>query len=75
MNERHDIEKVVQLFAGDRMFCTECKQELGGGGDSNANHYLEQHAFVLLHVGSQTERMNDDFHISTVYVVGKPRKV
>lgn len=73
-NYYEGIQHVVFISTDVEQSCEHCTERVGGNryfGES-INHYIEQHGYKLLHVGSETTR--DDagtpWH-TTVSVVGK----
>jgi hypothetical protein len=66
----HDkIAHEIEISSDIGRACEHCNQRVGGGWtddgiiDESINHYIEQHGYKLLHVGTQTYTGDD----------GKPR--
>ena len=68
-----DVKHVIELKRDTSGRCEECRTSVDGQDLTKAiNHYLA-HDYVLLHVGSETERSSDgDAWIhSTIAILGK----
>jgi hypothetical protein len=70
------IRRTVEISSNISQGCDHCNQFVGGGlGDgslaTSINHYIEQHGYKLLHVGTQTNHDNDGkpWH-NTIAVLG-----
>jgi hypothetical protein len=67
------VTHVVHISTSARRGCAECDQLIYGKHlDWAINHYIENHGYRLLHVGTETGR-DDDGNLlhSTVAVLGK----
>jgi hypothetical protein len=54
--------------------CEICHTDLPYGGNCiafNANHYLQQHEYTLLHVGQETTDVDGKLYHHTVAILGK----
>ncbi len=53
--------------------CAECDQGLSGYDDFKGcvEHYIKQHGYRLLHVGTETENLSEGLGHSTVAILGK----
>ena len=73
-NYYEGVQHVVFISTDITTGCEHCNERIGGterfGG--SINHYIEQHGYKLLHVGSETIRdfAGTPWH-TTIAVVGK----
>jgi len=67
------VKHVVQLSTNIGESCKHCSTQVGiDNFASGINHYIQQHDYKLLHVGSETSRdMEGKIYNSTVAVLGK----
>ena len=68
-----DVQHVVHISTNEKKACELCGHMLLAE-DSLAgpvNHYLQEHGYKLLHVGSETSHGQSGPRHSTVAVVGK----
>lgn len=49
-----DVESVVRLSSSESVPCQCCDAFLDGDLDEGINHYLQDHSYTLLHVGTET---------------------
>jgi hypothetical protein len=71
----HQIEKIVHVSTNVSSGCLECGGAAVGQDRfaASVNHYLEEHGYVLLHVGQETDQDAEGRQIrSTVAVIGLP---
>jgi hypothetical protein len=73
-NYYEGVEHVVYISTDVSTGCEHCDKMLGGSANfaESINHYIDQHGYKLLHVGSETTRddVGNPWHCS-VAVVGK----
>lgn len=69
-----DAKGVVTVSTNIGQKCDECDYWVDGAEkfDEGVNHYIQEHGYKLLHVGSQTSHADDGLWHSTVAVLGKP---
>ena len=68
-----DINHVIHISTDVSKGCEHCHFLIGGSlrFAESINHYIEQHGYKLLHVGSETTGDCDTPWNTTVAVVGK----
>lgn len=68
-----DVQHVVHVSTGVEMGCDQCSESVGGEHFAESiNHYIEQHGYRLLHVGSEWGESADcSPTFFTVAVLGK----
>lgn len=76
MAQASDVKGIVHIISGSPDdFCSECRYGFPRKDtpfQEAVNHYLQAHAYKLLHVGQQTYTDDDGQpHHSTVAVLGK----
>jgi hypothetical protein len=70
-----DVREVVYLRTNVSTGCCHCDRRVGGEDEfaDSVNHYIQQHRYILLHVGQQTTRDGDGMPWqTTVAVLGLP---
>ena len=67
------VENVVYISTNIGTGCKHCTEQIGTDRLAESiNHYITQHGYKLLHVGTETSRdMNGNPWHSTVAVLGK----
>jgi len=66
------IEHVVHISTDVTTSCEHCRISVGGNLAESINHYIEEHDYKLLHVGSEYLTASDgSASFATVAVVGK----
>lgn len=70
-----DTKHVVQVSSNISQSCQLCNRFFPVHEtsilESQINHYIEEHGYRLLHVGTETDRGDDGLYHSTVGVLGK----
>ncbi|KTC95508.1 hypothetical protein [Legionella feeleii] len=52
--------------------CKDCSLSIRNGLDEMMNHYLQQHGYVILHIGAESERDFDHSLLThTIVILGK----
>ena len=73
-NSIQGVSHVVQIDTNTTGGCEHCNASIGGRESlaESINHYIEQHGYKLLHVGSQTSHGPDGtpWH-DTIALLGK----
>jgi hypothetical protein len=72
-NYYEGIKHVVYVSTGEQKECEHCGESVGGSLFAKAvNHYIEEHGYKLLHIGTDTNWSDEGtpWH-DTVAVVGK----
>jgi hypothetical protein len=72
------VQHIVHVSTGVGTYCEHCGEPVGcfegkdPGLAKSVNHYIEQHGYTLLHVGTETSRddQGKPWH-ATVAVLGK----
>lgn len=69
-----DATGVVTVSTNIGSKCTECDYWVDGSQkfDEGVNHYVQEHGYKLLHVGSESSHGDNGIWNSTVAVLGKP---
>jgi len=72
-NNYKNINHIIHISTDVSMGCEHCHFSVGGDRFAESvNHYIEQHGYGLLHVGTETTLgLNDVPWHNTVAVVGK----
>lgn len=67
------VQHVVHLSTNIGASCKHCSERVGLNSLAESiNHYIEQHGYKLLHVGTETSHdMNGNPWHSTVAILGK----
>lgn len=69
-----DAKGVVTVSTNIGTGCKECDMFIDGTNDfdGGVNHYIQEHGYKLLHVGTETSHGDEGYWSSTVAVLGKP---
>jgi hypothetical protein len=69
-NPYSGIEHVVRVDSQIKERCEHCDTFLGGEFHKSINHYLEQHGYKLLHVGSEAKYTEGHQYSNLVAILG-----
>lgn len=69
MTKTDTIEHVVTLNTSIHRACDECDR-FNKSAPDDANHYIKDHGYQLLHVGQETDHGDEGLWHSTVFVLG-----
>lgn len=71
-NYYEDVKHVVQISTDTMTGCEHCNEKIGHERFAESiNHYIEQHGYKLLHVGTETTHGDEGPWHSTVAILGK----
>ncbi|STX37306.1 hypothetical protein [Legionella feeleii] len=67
------INSTIMLSSNLSGCCKECSLHIGSLLDEVMNHYIQQHGYILLFIGSESDRDFNDYSLisTTVVILGK----
>jgi len=71
-NYYKDVTHVVSISTDIKINCEHCNTMVGGENFADSiNHYIENHGYKILHIGTETSHKDENLWHDTVALLGK----